>query len=755
MIIIDADSHFTTKIRTQRGFGANSDADRFLSSGQISFGHWKIGGRHNAFVLHLHNLPPDKKGAIFLSMQNSWRRCFKKELPTILIYPAESTAFHIASEVAQHFAIGNRLVVASPAFRESDRFELRLEINGEIEQIIKSANRSDLNVIFFDDSFSSGFTETQSIAALETAFAALDVCPRVIRWLTFPVLFRGNDIGGFRNQIDRVFNSASSSCVVHVHRDAYTTLHMRSHSESYCSLCKAHRKISDILRRAPPFRESTHSELRPAAEIVSPKQTERHKFTNCSVNHEIAKHALALTNIGLSCASESIHFHLRNQDNGIPKNYYLGALLYVSTNFDDICAYLSREDILFLIDTVTDSLSGSDSDMRTAFCVSLFALPIGYTYTIIPSLAVKLLKHDLIDLAAIVAMVAVYSHDAAADIPHENADLFRGSLRFLKERYEFVKRIENSVRDDANIEDDIREVFLADLSSLKSGSTAHSVVSRARTLCALLHRGRHDSFLSRKVEKICKENLGDVKNGLAQVLTIMKELPPCMVNHMHDAIGVVQDKLSRATASDEIGELALIVLDRFWNDEIDCKFFLGCSSILTFVKSARSSALSNFSCFSPNVDIYDQTGEFCPYVGIAPVRRSMISHFRNLVENPYSHINDNSKDGILRHPAVSVYLTVDNFENFFVVAVCDSGHPVSANIWNQPGGLSNMKANLGMLGGDVMFLKRAEIGEEPVKCAWGVVSLKFDWKDEFGSDCNVFLTLIPIVRKTPTYETQP
>ena len=132
---------------------------------KIAFGHWEAGPRHNACVVLLRDLDPDTNREIAAHLHGEWRLRGLPGQPELIVFPAESTVFHLAKALQTAFDATTRIptVVAAPAFRNGLDMEMRLESSADVQIVLGKEN---LRVLFVDDSATSGRTELLCMNAL-------------------------------------------------------------------------------------------------------------------------------------------------------------------------------------------------------------------------------------------------------------------------------------------------------------------------------------------------------------------------------------------------------------------------------------------------------------------------------------------------------------------------------------------------------------------------------------------------------------
>ena len=238
MIAIDADSHFTIQVQLfDEPPQLKPEIASLVDEGRLSFGHWEIDEQHDSYVVLLRSLRDHEVERVFLRLEKATHDFFRTKKPDLVIFPADSTAIHLASRFASKLGSGQSVVIASPAFRSYGNHSLRLELTEQ--HLAPLRGRSEINVLFFDDSLSSGDTEMHALKALARMKKLLPENAE-IRWLTFVVLWRGQRRISFKN---RPKPKVADENEYKYSFDAYGIIGPESLGRSVCPLCQASKRI--------------------------------------------------------------------------------------------------------------------------------------------------------------------------------------------------------------------------------------------------------------------------------------------------------------------------------------------------------------------------------------------------------------------------------------------------------------------------------------------------------------------------------
>jgi len=384
--------------------------------------------------------------------------------------------------------------------------------------------------------------------------------------------------------------------------------------------------------------------------------------------------------------------------------------LFVALHFEDVGSYISWDCTIQLILNTAKHLNLDESSQLNAFLVSLSIFPTSYLQITTPELVSIFASDGAVDIvAAIMALAFSSHHHAFFDVT--SRELFEHRIAILeKQRRAMIDKIGALMETEAARYGYKREIILADLNTISAPPHEDRPAWVARTLCALLHRGRHPSFISEQIKSLSSSTVPLVIDGLMQALKLMQCLPPSAVDHLEPRIEGLKQHLRACNRTDveTCRRLADAVMDELWDSSIHKNHFIYPKLLFKNLKDGIIPMISSFpdSGIRPEHIIIlpcDETTLDCE--AFAPGKITLTSHVQNLIINPFKHYPmEKFKVEEHRSPVAIAYLKIDEIQERLLLVVADrSKPPIRENLWTLIHGLSNVRASMQIFGGDVEY----------------------------------------------------
>jgi hypothetical protein len=760
MIVIDACSHFTktiTPFATPPRLSEKLTA--LVSHSRLSFGHWEIGDQHDTFVVLLRAMRDTDVASIFSDLHKHCQKEFgANKAPDLILFPGDSTAIHLATRIREEFGGKPGLVVASPAFRERGKYELRLEISSDHLTHLRQRRR--LDVLFFDDSLSSGETENHILEAFIRDTANYRDRQNM-RWLTYTVLHRRRQTADTASVSKRETPLLATQQLMSYRFAAFDVIGPESLNRANCPLCRASERVRQAVSWAegarPPVREileklDSNLEARPIERLVSPLS-----FLDPLIACELLQ--LEAMPIPEACVYVWQQIRYPNGSSASAKTK-IAQVIFLALHYEDIASYVSLEDTLAVIEKTSEQLNLDDPSQRDAFLVGLSTFPPSILQPVLLSIVSRFVSHGAIDLATTLLAIAFSSqHHTLLEVVSRDA-LQRRREVLLRRRKELAERakVDLSVASSKVHEafPGTREIVTADLSTIGSPPRGDRPEWVARTLSALLHRGGHPSFLSEQIRNVTPDTVLTIRNGLLQAIELIQRLPLSTIGDVEETVTNLQEQLRSCESRDvdKCRQLAEKVTMTLWEEMIHAKLAVYPKVLQSYVQQSLTTPKKEY----PNSHIKmehliilqcDDADLDCEAFG--PGKVSLKSHIKNLLVNPFKHFpitefDSNSGDS----PVAVIYIRLDDsHENLLLVAADRSKPPRINNLWTLRSGLANVRASMQIFGGDVNYFDVAQgflcsthaptANQQQIFLDQGFNPSRFK---------NLFVTSFPIIRQT-------
>jgi hypothetical protein len=712
MIIIDASSHFTKLIKPPDALPDLTDRLlRLTQNSRLSFGHWEIGEQHDTFVVLLRALRDGEVDEIFSDLRKACENFFGPKGPDLIIFPGDSTAIHLAGRFAEKFNCSPGLVT-SPAFCERGKYELRLEISNNHPSLLRKKGR--LDVLFFDDSLSSGETENHVLEAFIREVAGVyRKNLSSTRWMTYTVLLR-QQLGQKQVlEIKRETPPPAQQQLMDYRYCAFGVIGPESLNRANCPLCRASQRVRQAASWGKGARLSVREILERLDNSLEARPIERLVSPLSFLQTEIASELLRLEALQMpeACVYLWKHF-IKPTQPALSVEVSLAGLVFIALHYDDAASYLSWNDIICFINKTLENKS--INDFTDVFLIALLIFPTSILKEVTLSVVSHFARSGDVDfVAAVMALAFASQYHVLHEIVSREAASHREKIYF-KRRTDLIENIKAMLNPSSSRRQDdlaaVREIVTADLSIVAFQPRQDSPAWLARTLSALLQRGQHPSFLSEQINNLSANTVINIRNSLLQALELMRRLPPSVIADLEDRIDVLMKDL-RECHQQDVGQcrnIAEIIISELWEETINSKFSLPPITLQDYVRKCITAPKETYPASQIGMEhllILECIGTNLDCEAFGPGRTTLMSHIRNLLVNPFKHYPIeafNLNPGNI--PLVVIYVRLDEPQERLLLAVADrSKSPQTHNMWTLTRGLANFRATMQIFGGDVEY----------------------------------------------------
>jgi hypothetical protein len=714
MIVIDACSHFTKTITPFASPPLLSEKlVALVNNSRLAFGHWEIGDQHDTFVVLLRAMRDSEVGQIFADLRKHCLKAFgANKGPDLIIFPGDSTAIHLAARIREQFQGKPDLVVASPAFRERGKYELRLEISSDHLKHFRPGKR--LDVLFFDDSLSSGDTENHILEAFIRDTAHLRK-RQPLRWLTYTVLHRRRQSTNTTSGSKRGRPLLAERHEIPYTFEEFGVIGPESLNRANCPLCRASERVRQAVSWAegarPPIREilervDCNLEARPIERLVSPLS-----FLDAQTACELLR--LEAMPIPEACVYvwQQLKHRIGSSDS-VKTN--VAQVIFLALHYEDTASYLTLEDTIAVIEKASEDLNLDDLYQRDAFLVGLSIFCPSILQAVLLSIASQFVSRGAIDLAtAVLALTFSSQHHTLLKVVSRDA-LPRRREILSQRRKELAETAKNylcgaSSKVNENLPG-TREIVAADLTTISSPPRADRPEWVARTLSALLHRGGHPSFLSEQIKNVSPDTVPTIRNALLQALELIQRLPLSNIGDVETMVNDLREQLRSCEPHDvdKSRHLAEQLTAILWDDMIRAKLAVYPKVLQSYVQeslTAPKKAYPNYRIRMEHLTLLQCDDSDLDCEAFGPGKVSLKSHITNILVNPFKHFpiaefNPDPSDC----PVAVIYIRLDDAHENLLLVVADRSKPPQAhNLWTLRTGLANVRASMQIFGGDVNY----------------------------------------------------
>ena len=634
----------------------------------------------------------------------------------ILFFPGDSTAIYLVEKFAAELNSAGKVVVASPAFRAYGEYALHLELSPRHE--LPKPWAKNLDVLFFDDSLSSGKTESHAIDAF-FRYRPKFLEKSKIRWLTYAVLRRGQRPRSGESAPNHD-NPARAKYRDFDYKPAeFGVIGPESLSHATCPICCASARVRNAITWTLGARLSVRELLERLDQLIEARSIEHLASPLPALDVTITRELLRLC--GMPMQEACVHlWRCFFQGAQLPEAVEdtLAALLFVGLHHNDVGSYLAHDHVIALIRIAAQAISVERQEQLDAFLIALSVLPSSIVENAMPSLLEVFIASEEVDvIATVLSLVFSGQHHTLLGIFSRESHGHR--LETIQQRRSDLIRRVRQLFDHPSPQhhiaiDNVREIALADLSTICSPPSEEKPAWIARTLSALLHKGKHQSFLSDRVDNLSSATVSTVRHGLLQALQLMRRLPATVIDHWLPLIETLTRDTHACLDTDitTCRNLATAVMDDLWKDSIHRKFFL---LPKPFQQTLRL-------CTIAPVDDYHASGVTTEHILLLPCDEAtmareafgpdetfLTSHLQNLLVNPFTHFPlDKFKPQQGEPPVIVGYLKVDEDTGRLLLVIADRAKPPEReNLFTRAHGLANVRAIMQIFGGDVEYIPAA------------------------------------------------
>lgn len=722
--IIDADSQFTEAFDyVSVPWIPHKRIKLFFDSEKRGLGHSIFGEHHDLYPLAASDLE-DRQLQEIVEDINKIKKSFTRDTFTIVTYPNDSTIHSIVHKIIDQIGEPDLILGLSPAFTHNDDFQLRVELNMESKNITDV-----INVIFLDDSYSSGKTEGRAIVAILDALQKLTKSTKALKarmsinWYTYVLVDRSNA------RIFEVRTLQSKKMDVNLMpRNFYFELSPKSARQNSCPMCSASSNIRKALVWAAGTRAEIRSTLEQASQFYRPTQL----FSTFVVREKIMTWETKLSLLFLF--SEALYkscFYITEKKDW--ELYELEAsLFFLCFNWHDCCAFIARDKLIELYRDLINQDSPSDYYCARITCITLSLLPSSIQYEVLHGILLDAVnKKRLTTVGVLIALsfsgISELQRDFTAEESRKHEETLAKKIRnalswelteqinILSKKAEFFQRC---------------EVLRCDLAALSDHPKISNPLWCMQMLTAILHGGKHASFLLYQLNEMLNPDMDQLKNNITQCINLMRQLldsigTPDSVEYL----ATLESDICKKTKIEEIRYLVNSkLIEPYWTNNIETQFVTDGKRLEDIIKNARTHVLAkydklenvstNFFALS-NVEKCDRSWRM-----FAPAADILLDLFTNLLGNPIKHYYEQDSQGIselcmkllkdatfvtggtlvwVQHKVIS-----DNGAYYILFAdraACAEGK----NLFWGNSGLSSSKAHLQLKGGDLVYFSKNDV----------------------------------------------
>jgi len=754
MITIDADSHFTRKVMLVKEPPELAlELIQLIEKHCLCFGHWEIGDQHNTFVVLLRAMHDAEITLIFRSLKDACNEHFKGQPPDLVIFPGESTAIHLALRFAMELkALGNSLVV-SPEFRAYGKHSLRLEISDD--HLTYLHKKESLNILFFDDSLSSGDTESH---VLEAFIQERKNKSEPDKWLSYSVLWRGQhlikDLSESKREIPKLVSDPNEFIYTF---QSFGVIGPRSLSRANCPLCRASQHIHNAILWARGARPAVRKKLEKIDDLLRSRPIEHLTSNYFYLDPKITQAVLRLSAMQMTevCVYIWKRFIQRTLPSSSCVEEELGVLIFTALHYADVGCYITSDSLISLIKTVEDHLDLDSQAQCEAFLIACSIFPPSTLVAVAPALVLKFASCGAVDMGSVLLALTFSSqHDMLLNYTTLQDMSVRHDV-LIRRSCELVEFIKEGFEQGSPELKKQHEIVMSDLAILSCTPQEKNPAWVARTLAALLHRGGHPSFLSEQIKNLSKESVEDVRHGLIQALGLMQQLPLIVVGHLEDEISRLLLRIKEFKKEDieQCRELVDVIMGTFWRREIYKTFFLSPKVLDENLRQSTTEVVSKYSetGIRTNNFFFLECDSACmAREAFGPNLSIVKNHFENLLKNPVKHFPLETFKITSEDPPLLIgYIKQDEKAEKLVVVIADRAQsPDQSRLFGLSHGLAHHRANLEMFGGNLEYMKVPDGAFESSHPPTDIQKesfIKKGWDPSIYK--NIFVTTFPLILK--------
>lgn len=711
--VIDADSQFTTRLKYfPKPWIPEQPVLRIFAQSNRGPRHSVFGEYHNLFPLAAAQLNDEQTSTVLKQIE----QLLDPEPPDIIAYPNDSTIFALLPRVLAKWGGSPISLGLSPAFRRQTDYQLRAEINTKSQLPMRSGT---LRVLFLDDSFTSGRTEEKAVEAVLDLLGRIGRQRNLVDWYTY-VLVDRTDRGVEvelprkrqpRNRRERVDMKS---------RRAHLCLGPRSAHPGECPLCAAGARLAHAAEWAVGARAEIRDCLSSAQNFFQQLQLDARKLPPEQLQPEATQALLFLCSQPLAGAC----FHISEKQFETWWDI-VAAILYATINWADSCAYLPRKRLPELFRALLAMSAVNDQECARIISIAAAFLPPSIQVDLLHTLLPDLVTHGrLTGGGALIALAQSGLHNLESEFADDRVAKRLKTLR-AAETTAIRKTLSELGRDPSLLPR--CEVLRFDISALHEIPNTASHLWCVRMLTAVLHEGKHASFLMHELTRVANPRLNELKSNLAQCRMLfrffLQDIAPTMAAELDPMLAGIE----AADNIEALRPLGLEFIQRFWTNYIEKEFVTDALRIEDLLKTAQfetAVALEDAGLDQPYLEVVPTATSLSRWKAFAPHWEILKGHFSNLFLNAAKHFYLQQPtdlglhfaalrrdlaftDGGILSTARFVVLPENGFA--YIIFSDRAASAEGKNLFGWYSGLSSAHAMLQLKGGDVRYFSSAEV----------------------------------------------
>lgn len=734
--LIEADSQVTTPYPDlPNTWLLDSVTEKLIQCDHLRFAHGTFGNYHHTFFLRLRDIDDDCREEITSHLIQTYKDFFKRE-PDLILCPSDSTGFDI---LENNNEIPNDSYVMLGKFRqEYDNYELRLELSIQHRKKLKEQKK--LNILFFDDSKSSGKTEHKALKALLRVIKKYG--KKEINWLSYVVLRRGermNASSQSQSRKSKIQHDLHEIVCLNVH---YCAIGPESRTERRCPFEEAVRRLS-IVRNIARYGRGDFVELiNKISRCIEEQPIDRTDFQSI-VTQEITRNLLHLCNLNMPGACTRITSNLGSK---LSKDQAAASVLFTSLYFADIMNFMCIGDVTEVFRRFAQDVNEDEQESSIVLLMALSLLPGSATERMYYKLLRVLIKANSPNTASAVLAIMLAGHDYISErfrelpLHAQNYDDLMNAIIVKNPIIHRRRRLVADVKKNLNLDifnsdedmyaDRICELVQTDFNAFSSQNDTEHVVKIAGKLAAMAYDGGHKFFLLRRIENSTLETLPSVLRDIKITIKLARRLSELLNVNITSALSNYEKELDEISTHitdnriDEFIEAAMDFHSYIWKSGPFIPFFYFPKRLLNFIQLGRDKIKDMFSaCNMPQglFKILKPSEKISMWHYLAPDTPSMAEHIDNVLNNSLQHfygpnIKENSninkqffenlsKEGYgFDSPLMYIYMRVDlEKDAFFLEFANRAAKPKLEKLFYPSGCLGSSKIRFQAFGGDITY----------------------------------------------------
>jgi hypothetical protein len=619
--IVDANSQFTGSV-SGRLTPLERRVHGLLSSDSLLFAHRVFGRNHHIFPILVRTLLERNVIADVLQDLRSCIRDYFASKPFVILYPSESTVSYLLRHDEELLPPDKSLALV-PSFSGYGQRRLTLDRSS------RSVNRSlaSANVLFIDDSLSSGHTE-------RLAREAWDREPHTPtkKWLTYVVVKRGAYVGADAGDAPHTAASPATA-----HRASYQSKHYcavgpKSFAPGDCPFCVGLDRLKAAHRLAEPLDNTAASVLRALVQSFRATPVEGHGATSLLSPADAADFLTLATNPMWESA-----FAISRDSSSVSA----GRALYLAFFAGDLSAYLSPGTIAAVLARFANDVEADDRTATQQLLAALSVLPAGYVHAATTSAMDRLLRnsHTTAALAAC-ALALAQSDSLLSQFAVAGMSLPERAARGRRLLASIDDTLHAAARDVPQIQAAAR-VMQLEVQAMASPAGTSGIVQLARTLSALFYDGAHVTLLVPQLDSLNETTLDRVRHQLLNAFVHLERFAAISdvftPRVLADCRARLEDAAEARDCTRFVTEARFIVAQ--WS-RLRSQYFHTAHQLREEAVQGLTAALRPYNGIAGSYDWFgvdELPGHVRGWHVLGPDARHLRDHFTNLFTNTLKH----------------------------------------------------------------------------------------------------------------------